>query len=183
MKIESNKLLPPTDPNSVNNKELQETLKAKRLKKKADKKKIVPGLCPFMIPQRERPCKHHPLTRPDGTKSAYCISHAYIDSPDMKYATCPFEPKNSMPEHLLEQHLLVCPKAGQLNKIETLPYYSQDINFQRKKEEQTTNAEEKIEAKAFGLSTKDDNKLDHDSIKLYIEVIEKTYANLKAKYG
>ena len=101
----------------------------------------------------------------------------------MKYATCPFEPKNSMPEHLLEQHLLVCPKAGQLNKIETLPYYSQDINFQRKKEEQTTNAEEKIEAKAFGLSTKDDNKLDHDSIKLYIEVIEKTYANLKAKYG
>ena len=79
-----------------------------------------------------------------------------------------------MPEHLLEQHLAVCPKAGQLNKTEALPYYKAGINFQQLK---VANGEESKEEQ------KEEKKLDQESTKLFLEVIEKTYAKLKVKYG
>ena len=86
-------------------------------------------------------------------------------------------------EHLLEQHLLTCTKAGQVNKTEQLPYYSLGINFQRKKDAEPTNTEEKKEApRPFGYEQKDDNKLDDDSTKLFIDVIEKAYAKLKEEH-
>ena len=57
--------------------------------------------CPFMLMSKERPCKKSLFKRLDGTKSAYCVVHAYKDSPGIKYAACPYEPLNSMPEHLI----------------------------------------------------------------------------------
>ena len=141
-------------------------------------------MCPFMIPGKNRPCKRPLLTRPDGTKSAYCNIHAYIDSPDLKYVECPYEPNNMMPEHELEKHLLVCTKAGQIDKTEKLPYFSAGINFQRIRPVESTSTEEKKEApKPFGYEQKDDNKLDDDSTKLFIDVIEKAYAKLKVEHG
>ena len=72
---------------------------------------VTDNSCPFILLQKERPCRKSLYKRPDGTKSGYCIVHAYKDSPDIKYAACPFEPLNSMPEHMLAAHIEVCPKA------------------------------------------------------------------------
>lgn len=77
---------------------------------------------------KERPCRKDLFKRPDGTKSGFCIVHAYIDSPGLKYVTCPFEPLFSMPEHMLAKHIEVCPKANQLKVIHQQPFYSKGVN-------------------------------------------------------
>ena len=82
-----------------------------------------------MIPQRVRPCNRPVLKKPDGESSAYCINHAYIDSPEINYVTCPFEPKNRMPEHLLENHLKACPKAKMIQDQESQPFHTKGINY------------------------------------------------------
>lgn len=84
--------------------------------------------CPFIVFNKERPCKKDLFKRPDGSKSKYCIVHAYVDSPDIKFVTCPYEPRFSMPEYLLAQHVLVCPKATQLKAIHEQPFYSKGCN-------------------------------------------------------
>lgn len=73
--------------------------------------------CPFILLNKERPCRKDLYKRPDGTKSRYCIVHAYVDSPGLKYVTCPYEPRFSMPESMLAKHIEVCPKANQLKAI------------------------------------------------------------------
>ena len=90
---------------------------------------IPEGCCPYILPQKQRACKKSAFTRPDGTKSKYCMVHAYIDSPDIEYAACPYEPKNTMPKFLIEQHILVCPKAKELKSLESQPFYKKGINF------------------------------------------------------
>ena len=55
--------------------------------------------------------------------------HAYVDSPDIEYKACPYEPLNTMPAHLLAAHLPNCPKAKELLKVENAPFYNKNVNF------------------------------------------------------
>ena len=68
------------------------------------------GKCPFIITHKIKACRKALWKRPDGTKSAFCVIHAYQDTPEMEYEACPYEPKNRMPKFMMEHHLTVCPK-------------------------------------------------------------------------
>lgn len=88
-----------------------------------------PGRCPFVIVRKNKPCRKALWKRPDGTKSAYCVMHAFEDTPDIEYETCPFEPKNRMPKAVLAHHLTVCPKALEISKVQAQPFFNKGVNF------------------------------------------------------
>ena len=91
--------------------ELHPACRLKRGKKKSkdEYEAVEPNKCPFMYEHKRKPCRKALWKRPDLTKSAYCVSHAHLDSPDVKFVNCPHEPFNYMPESGLEHHLKVCP--------------------------------------------------------------------------
>ena len=92
---------------------------------------VPPDKCPFIITHKVKACRKALYKRPDGSKSAFCVVHAYQDTPDLEYVACPFEPKNRMPKLHLEHHLTVCPKALEISKIEAQPFFARGINFFR----------------------------------------------------
>ena len=85
--------------------------KRQKLSKEEYRNVSTEGKCPFILERKKKPCRKAPWKRLDGSRSTYCVIHAYLDTPNMEYVTCPWEPKNVMPKEHLEHHLKVCPKA------------------------------------------------------------------------
>lgn len=159
--------------------------------------------CPFIVFNKERPCRKDLFRRPDGSKSKYCIVHAYVDTPDIKFVTCPFEPKFSMPEYMLAAHVEVCPKAMQLKAIHEQPFYSKGINVmnpdladgftelgKRKKGKYIEKLHAEIASSHANLEESKDDPLqqkeeqeEKEDIPFWIEFIKKAYNSLRAKYG
>ena len=103
----------------------------KRQKKKSKEEYtlVEPDKCPFVYEHKSKPCRKSFWKRPDGTKSGFCVMHAYKDSPKVKFVNCPHEPTNWMPETALEHHLTVCPKFLQISKVQAQPFFAKGINF------------------------------------------------------
>lgn len=113
-------------------------------------------------------CRRAQYTRQDASKSNYCPVHAYVDTPDLEYVTCPLEPKNRFPKHQLEHHITVCPKALELRKIQAQPFFKKGINFFSQGEAAQQVEEEKkdsVDSNSFGA------------------LIQAAYDKLKLKYG
>ena len=75
---------------------------SKKRQKKMSRKDYITvheGQCPFIITHKIKPCRKARYKRQDGSKSKYCVVHAYEDTPDLKYVACPYEPKNTFPWH------------------------------------------------------------------------------------
>lgn len=124
--------------------------------------------CPFMVIAGKRACRKA-ILKP----SRYCVVHAYVDTPDLEYVECPYEPKNRFPKYQLEHHLKVCPKALEISKVEAQPFFKKGINFFRQQlteEGQQSNEEEKAVIASVDSSH-------------FAELINSAYEKLKVKYG
>ena len=101
----------------------------KKSKSKEAQLIVIPGKCPFINRLKKKVCRKELFKKPDGTKSEFCRFHAYQDTPDVEFVFCPYEPKNRLLKTALESHLKVCPKALEISKMETQPFFNKGINF------------------------------------------------------
>lgn len=97
--------------------------KAKKRQEKLDKSIQVPGRCHFFVTHKKRYCRMNVVP-----KKRYCSQHLVMDHvPDDDghvRIPCPLDPKHSVYQHMLVQHLTVCNARAPTH----LPYYCADRN-------------------------------------------------------
>ena len=97
------------------------------------------GKCIFPLPKKPRLC--YQVLTPElsetycrfhiGEESVHHENQTSLGKDDKKYEMvyCPYEPKNAILKHKLEEHLKTCPKKKELEQMELKTWFKRGINF------------------------------------------------------